>query len=274
DRAAATFDAADFVHAVTRQGIFARLEPLLLDAATVLDLGAATGNATALLKRRFRGAQVVSVDLSHSMLRRCASKRRWWSRASEVQGDAAHLPFAENSFDVVFANLLLPWIDTPAIVAAQVARVLRKDGLFAFATLGPDSLAQLGRAWAVVDGGVHVNQFPDMHDIGDELLRAGLSAPVLDVDRLSVRYDDPQKLFRDLTATGARNALQQRKRSLLGKAKFGQMIDALTGEQVVEIDLELVYGHCWGTTAVGRQTAFRIDAGQIKRRQRAPVIRG
>lgn len=270
DRAAASFDTADFVHAVTRQGIITRLEPLLLDARTVLDLGAATGGANAMLRQRFRRAQIVSVDLSHGMLRRCARKRRWWSRAAEVQGDAACLPFAEDSFDLIFANLLLPWIDTPAIVLREVSRVLRPGGVFAFATLGPDSFAQLCRAWAEVDGGVHVNHFPDMHDVGDALLRAGLSAPVLDVDRLSVRYGSPRKLFRDLTATGARNALQHRQRSLLGKGQFNQMVDALSaapGQKPIEIELEVVYGHCWGAATARQQSDFRIDAERISKRR-------
>jgi malonyl-CoA O-methyltransferase len=272
DRAAATFDTADFVHAVTRQGILARLEPVRLGASVILDLGAATGGATAALKKQYGRAHIISVDLSHRMLRRCAKKRRRWSRAAEVQGDAASLPFAENSFDLVFANLLLPWIDTPATVLEEIARVLRPGGVFAFATLGPDSLAQLGHAWAQVDSGPHVNLFADMHDVGDALMRAGFNAPVLDVDHLSVRYDDPQKLFRDLAATGARNALQHRRRSLTGKGRFSGMVRALAaspGENAVEIDLELVYGHCWGTAATRQSTDFRIDAGQVRRRRRA-----
>jgi malonyl-CoA O-methyltransferase len=272
DRAAAAFDEADFVHAVTRQGILTRLEPVRLDASRILDLGAATGAAAIPLRHQYGRAHVVSFDLSQRMLQRCASKRRWWSRTAEVQGDAACLPFLDNCFDLVFANLLLPWIDTPATVLEEVARVLRPGGVFAFATLGPDSLLQLGRAWARIDSGPHVNRFLDMHDIGDALVRAGLSAPVLDVDHLAVRYDDPQKLFRDLTASGARNALQHRRRALTGKGKFAGMVKALAtadDASAIEIDLELVYGHCWGAASAGESTDFRIDAGQIGRRQRA-----
>lgn len=275
DRAAATFDTADFVHALTRQGILARLQPVLLDTSIILDLGAATGGATAALKKQYGRARIVSVDLSQQMLRCCAKKRRRWSRAAEVQGDAASLPFAENSFDLVFANLLMPWVDTPATVLKEIARVLRPGGVFAFATLGPDSLARLGHAWAQVDSEPHVNLFADMHDIGDALMHAGFSAPVLDVDHLSVRYDNPQKLFRDLAATGARNALQHRRRSLTGKGRFSRMVNALAAspvENAVEIELELVYGHCWGTAATRQPTDFRIDAAEVGRRHRARGI--
>ena len=43
DRAAETFDSADFVHARTRQGLFDRLEPMTVKVRTVVDLGSATG---------------------------------------------------------------------------------------------------------------------------------------------------------------------------------------------------------------------------------------
>ena len=113
--------------------------------------------------------------------------------------------FADASVDVVFANMLLPWIDDPAAAFAEIARVLRQDGLLAFATLGPDSLLELRDAWRTADAGAHVKQFADMHDIGDALVRAGLRDPVLDVDRLSVTYRNSAALFRDITAFTTRS---------------------------------------------------------------------
>ncbi len=270
DRAAASFDSADFVHAVTRNGLLARLEPLVVEADLVLDLGAATGAANAPLRKRFKGAYVVSLDFSAAMLRQNLRQQRLFSRRPCVQADARQLPFTEQGFDVVFANQLLPWIDDPGPVLDEVARVLRKDGVFAFASLGPDSLRELRDAWAAVDGHPHVNRFPDMHDVGDALVRAGLRDPVLDVDRLTVRYEDASRLFADLTRMGARNALHGRNRSLVGKGRFDDMIRALrgaSGSGEIRFDLELVYGHCWGG---GRRDPadYRIDASTIARRQR------
>jgi len=270
DRAAASFDSADFVHAVTRNGLLARLEPLVVEADLVLDLGAATGAANAPLRKRFKGARVVSLDFSEAMLRQNLRQRRLFSRIPCVQADARRLPFAEQCFDVVFANQLLPWIDDPGRVLDEVARVLRKDGVFAFASLGPDSLRELDAAWAGIDGHRHVNRFPDMHDIGDALVRAGLRDPVLDVDRLTVRYEDASRLFADLTRMGARNALRGRNPSLVGRGRFHDMISALrgaSGSGEIRFDLELVYGHCWGG---GRRDPadYRIDASTIARRRR------
>ena len=207
DRAAATFDSADFVHKVTRDGLLARIEPMSVQARTVIDLGAATGSATPALGKRFRGARVVALDLSAAMLQKARDKQSWFKRIAAVQADATAIPLADNSVDVVFANLLLPWINDPPRAFAEINRVLRDEGLFAFSTLGPDSLLVLRQAWQTVDDDAHVNRFADMHNVGDALVRAGLRDPVLDVDRLSVTYENPRGLFRDLTGAGARNSL-------------------------------------------------------------------
>ena len=269
DRAAASFDSADFVHRVTRDGLLERLRPLRVEARTVLDLGAATGNTTDSLRKRFSGARVVSLDLSRNMLREARGKRRWFSRTSFVQADAESLPLSDASFDVVFSNLLLPWLSDPATALTEVARVLRKDGVFVFATLGPDSLLQLSRAWSRVDAGPHVNRFLDMHDIGDALVGAGLADPVLDVDRLTVQYADATRLFRDLTRTGSRNALMQRRRGLLGRGRFEKLLAELHGGgDGIAIELELVYGHCWGTGPRNEPANYKISAEEIGHRRK------
>ena len=213
DRAASGFDDFDFVHAVTRDGLLARLEPMVIDAATVLDLACATGATYKALTKRFRGAHIIALDLSANMLRRARRRQSWFSKYSLLQANATAIPLADDSVDVVFSNQLLPWIADTSALFSEVGRVLRENGLFLFAGLGPDSLSELRRAWQSADGRPHVNLFPDMHDLGDAAVRAGLRDPVLDVDRLSVNYNDPDALFRDLTGSGARNCLTDRKSS-------------------------------------------------------------
>lgn len=275
ERAAAHFDTADFVHAVTREGLFARLDPVVVEAKTVLDLGSATGGANDTLRSRFKPRHIISLDIARNMLRQSVRKRSWLRHfspchSSHVQADASRLPLADQSTDLVFCNLLLPYVDNHDAVFKEVARILTKGGLFAFATLGPDSLAEIGRAWSTVDDSAHVNVFPDMHDIGDALVRSGLREPVLDVDRLTIRYEDSAKLFADLTNVGARNTLEQRNRSLVGKDRFDKMLHVLTGadgNNAIRLDLELVYGHCWGGGRKAEPGSVGIDASHIPRRR-------
>jgi malonyl-CoA O-methyltransferase len=268
EAAATSFDEADFVHAATREGLLSRLAPLLIEAETVVDLGAATGAANRSLLKRFKGAHLISIDLAHNMLGRGRSKKPWLSKSSFAQADASQLPLPNGCVDVVFSNMLLPWFDDPGPAFAEVARVLRKGGVFAFATLGPDSLQEIRRAWQQVDNSVHVNRFPDMHDLGDGLVNAGLRDPVLDVDRLSVNYTDCSRLFADLTAVGARNSLEQRQRGLTSPERFLAMNQHLKQAGSIALDLELVYGHCWGSGPRNEPGNFKIDASQIPIRRK------
>lgn len=257
DRAAAAFDDADFIHEMARSSLLDRLLPMVVSAATVVDLGSATGSALALLRKRFPRARLLAVDISQGMLRRAREKRRWFDRSAYLQADAQALPFADHCIDVVFANLLLPWLDDPGAVFCEVARVLRRDGIFAFSTLGPDSLPELRAAWAALAGRPAATaSFADMHDVGDAAVRAGLRDPVLDVDRSSVRFASAAALARDLQALAAPPAL------------IDHFSAAAAAGPPLEFELELIYGHCWGSGATRGQTDVRIDPRNIGHRRR------
>jgi malonyl-CoA O-methyltransferase len=93
---------------------------------------------------------------------------------------------------------------------------------------------------------------------------------VLDVDRLGVSYENTDKLFADLTRSGGRNTLVDRGPGLVGKAKFHAMTEALTATRPdgkIMLDLELVYGHCWGGGPKNDPANFRIAANKIPLRR-------
>ncbi len=269
DRAASGFDGVDFVHRKTCDGLMARLTPMVVDAKTILDVGGATGSAARPLCKRFKRSRVIVLDASHEMLRAAEKKRSWFSRVSTLQCNALALPLQTGSIDLVFSNLLLPWIDDLHGLFAESGRVLRKGGLFIFSTLGPDSLSELRDAWSSVDSDQHVNPFVDMHNVGDGLLRSGLRDPVLDTDFLNVSYRDTESLFHDLTLLGARNCLAGRAKTLTGKQRFHDMKERLRSRfknGLLELRLELVYGHAWGDGPLQPTGEYTIDADQIQRR--------
>jgi malonyl-CoA O-methyltransferase len=204
------------------------------------------------------------------MLRQARKGWTLFSKPAVLQADACRIPLQNGSVDLVFANMLLPWIADHAACLSDIARVLRKDGVFAFATFGPDSLSELREAWHSIDEDWHVNAYPDMHDIGDAVVRAGLRDPVLDVDHLTVTYRDTDALYRDLTSAGARNCLQGRRRTLTGKDRFRTMDERLAArmtDKVLSLKLELVYGHAWGGGTRPPNGEFRVDPAQISRRR-------
>ncbi len=238
-----------------------------LDPRRILDLGGGAGRDSRELRKRYRGSQVVTLDLSHAMLCAAKSSRSRFARIREVQADAVALPFRDDAFEMVVANLVLPWIDDLPSVLSEVSRVVQQGGLFVFATLGPDSLRELRSAWQGEPH--HVQAFPDMHIVGDALTRARLADPVLDVDPLTIRYRDAQSLFRDLTAVGGRNALSARRRTLTGKARFSRMRAALgprDGSNCFDVHLELVFGHAWGSARGAAPGEFHVAPDAIGRR--------
>ncbi|HEY1953682.1 MAG TPA: malonyl-ACP O-methyltransferase BioC [Gemmatimonadaceae bacterium] len=278
DRASASYEAAAVLQARVADELLSRLEPFNFSPGVVLDLGAGTGRMTGELKRRYRRALVVALDLAPGMLREARRHQAFFRRFERICGDAMRLPFADASADVVVSSLMLQWCDPPDPAFAEIRRILKPDGLFAFSTFGPDTLRELRSAWAEADEGTahsynHINHFTDMHDVGDALVRAGLSEPVLDVDRMQVTYADSVALMRDLKAIGAHNVTAGRPRGLVGRARLKRMqlaYEAFRRDGRLPATYEVVYGVAWG--AAGRPASamvsgeVRISPSAIRRR--------
>jgi malonyl-CoA O-methyltransferase len=272
DRASASYESAAGLQARVAAELLERLAVFAFEPRVVLDLGAGTGRVTRELKRRYRRALVIALDLAPGMLREARRHQQWWRRFERVCGDALRLPLADASVDVVFSSLMLQWCEPLDTALAECRRVLKPDGFFAFSTFGPDTLHELRGAWASADGYNHVNHFVDVHEVGDALVRAGLMEPVLDVDRVEVGYPDALSLMRDLKAIGAHNVTAGRPRALVGRARLKRMQDAYEAfrrDDRLPATYEVIYGASWG--AAGRRTAAaiageaRIAPGSIRR---------
>ena len=120
-----------------------------------------------------------------------------------------------------------------------------------FSTFGPDTLREL--RVASNNGHTHVSRFIDMHDIGDALIRAGFSTPVLDVEHYTLTYDDVKSVMTDLKSIGAHNATQGRARGLQGKGFLQNLTrqyeqfrsDTIENGGKLPATFEVVYGHAW-----------------------------
>ena len=227
-----------------------RLDLLRIRPLRVLDLGAGTGIGARLLQKRFPRARFVQLDCSWAMLDTARRRApRWFSRHSFLCADAAALPLADRSFELVFSSLMLHWCGDLGRALREQSRVLRGEGLLLFSACGPDTLRELRQSWAAADDGPHVNAFPAMQEIGDALIRAGLEEPVLDTERLILRFPDVKALARMLRQLGARNVALERRRGLAGKGRRRRMLDAYEGcrgpDGLLPATFEIIYGHAW-----------------------------
>ncbi|MBN1202091.1 MAG: class I SAM-dependent methyltransferase [Anaerolineae bacterium] len=102
--------------------------PWLSEAGTVLEIG--PGPGVLLRKLSERHPLAVGFDLSPGMLRQAQRHlRRAGLPVRLAQGDATHLPFAENSFDGVVMTFAFSAIPDGQAALDEVARVLRPGGL-------------------------------------------------------------------------------------------------------------------------------------------------
>ena len=270
-RAAHTYDAAAVLQKQVRSEMLSRLDLVKIKPALILDAGCGTGAASHALQQRFKKARVVSLDFAHAMLQK-TRKTGVLQRLKTLCGlpgqslicaDIEALPLASASVGLVWSNLAIQWCNDLDAAFAEFHRVLQPEGLLMFSTLGPDTLRELriatgqaqsdapshGSAAAVTS----VSRFIDMHDIGDALVRAGFSAPVLDVERFTLTYDDVLAVMRDLKNIGAHNATDGRARGLNGRGFLQKL--SLSYEQFragskadggkLPATFEVVYGHAW-----------------------------
>ena len=264
EAAAASYDQAAVLQREVGSRLLERLDFMKIKPTRILDLGTGTGQCLAGLFARFRSAEVVALDIARSMLLQARKRGRWLRRPLCVCGDAERLPFADCRFDLVFSNLTLQWCTDLEAAFCELQRVLRPGGLLLFTTLGPDTLRELRDSWRSVDEYPHVNAFLDMHDVGDGLLKARFSDPVVDVERLILTYPDAWKLMRELKQLGAHNVAVGRARGLTGKAHMQRLVEAYEQyrrDGLLPASYEVVHGHAWATS-----NEISVPLDRIRRR--------
>ncbi len=273
-RAATDYDAAAVLQREVCMRMLERLEYIKLQPERILDAGSGTGWGTRRLTQHYPSAQMIALDIASGMLQAARGHSGWWqklfsgARQLQVCGDMEALPLAANSLDMVWSNLAVQWCNDLPATFVELHRVLKVDGLVMFSTFGPDTLKELRRAFNGVDQHNHLSRFADMHDIGDMLVQGGFAEPVMDMEYITMTYDDVRGVLQDLKAIGAHNATTGRARGLMGKNTWARLVEnyeSLRSNGKLPATFEVVYGHAWKPqpkqTADGRaiiKTSFKL----------------
>ena len=260
-RAADSYDAAAVLQHEIADRMLERLDYIKLAPRTILDAGCGTGYALEPLRRRYPPASVVALDIAPAMLTRARGEQTFTDRLSAalfgrssrgailpVCADVARLPIRAGTLEMIWSNLTLQWCDDLPQVFTEFRHALAVDGLLMFSTFGPDTLKEMRAAFAEVDGNTHVSRFIDMHDIGDMLVQAGFGDPVMDMEIVTLTYDELERAMRDLKAIGAHNATQGRLRGLTGKTRWQRVraaYERYRRDGKLPATFEVVYGHAW-----------------------------
>lgn len=253
-RVAASYGEVDFFAREIDRRMLERLDYVRLEPSRIVDIGCSQGRSLQALGVRYPKAELIGVDLLPQMLAAGRQPRNAWQRLLgwgqrapwRIAGDAEKLPLPARSTALIWSNLLLHWLDDPRPALAEAHRILEVGGLLMFSTLGPDTLKE----WRSVfnDGYAHTQRFIDMHDLGDMLVESGFSDPVMDMEIVTLTYDDVASLVAELRAAGSSCAMHARRHALFGRDTWRAVCAAYEGYRQggkLPATFEVVYGHAW-----------------------------
>jgi SAM-dependent methyltransferase len=133
DRAAEYYD---LTRGLSPRGMRKTVELLagqLHTGGSVLEVGVGTGQLA--LPLRAAGVQVIGLDLARPMMDKLVEKAGGRSPVPLVQADATSMPFPDGAFDGAYLRWVLHLIPEWRIAVAEIARVVRRGGVF-LAALG------------------------------------------------------------------------------------------------------------------------------------------
>jgi NADH dehydrogenase [ubiquinone] 1 alpha subcomplex assembly factor 5 len=137
------------------------------------------------------------------------------SRAGGVQVDEDRHDFGEDRFDLCIAVGTLDTVNDLPLALRLIGRSLKPDAPLIGAIGGGNSLHSLRNALIEagrLEGRIVARTHPriDAATLAQLLTAAGYRMPVVDVDRVELRYASFEALVRDLRAMGATSLLAQR----------------------------------------------------------------
>jgi len=257
DREAGRYDQYAALEREVGSRLMDRLEFQRRSPGVIIDLGSGTGFFSAALKRRFRKAEVIGLDVSMAMSQAFCRRSGFLHPLRGICADFSLLPIADRSADLLFSNLALQWTSDFRQICGEFRRVLRPGGMLLFSSLGPDSLNELRSAAGHGPASPRTRQFADMHDIGDALLSAGFAEPVMDSELITTKFGSLDALMTELEVTGASTHFSEWNARIQPSAEIVRAYQAFRQDGHYPVSWEIIYG-----------TAFGPDEGQpIKTRE-------
>lgn len=195
--------ATPWLHAELADRMAERLDWIKLDVQQVVQWQPRWGGGDAALRARYPQAQHTWVeDLGFERAQQ-ELQVPWWKpwqapRATVVTPDEVPVGQAQ----LVWAGHGLHACTHLSARMAQWHAALAVNGFVLFSCWGPDSLVELRRMYEAEGWGAVTPSWVDLHDLGDLLVEGGFAEPVMDQERLTLTWTEPEALWRDLAALG------------------------------------------------------------------------
>ncbi len=251
-----------WLHIEVARRMVERLGPIRLAPRRVLDWWAGPGGSAEVLRQALPDAEIVAVEPNDAWAAqaRRVSPRWWqpWLSAPAPVRIAAEPDTAIGRAQLVWSNMMLHGIVDPPALFARWHGLLDVDGVAMFSCLGPGTLRELRALYAELGWPAPTPGFVDMHDLGDMLVDAGFSDPVLDQETVTLRWKSGEALLAELRTLGG-NAAPDRHAALRTPTWRRRLIDALEARRdadgTIGLGFEIAYGHGFKVAARARGAA-------------------
>ena len=176
------------------------------------------------LQKRYPQAQVwlTSAQQAEAEAADKVLKAAWWQPAKWTGPRVQTGVPPEGTVQMLWANMQLHASAQPQALLQSWHRALAVDGFLMFSCFGPDTLRELRTVYAQLGWPAPAHEFTDMHDWGDMLVQAGFAEPVMDMERITLTFETPERLLAELRELG-RNLNIQRFAGLRGRQWLAQL---------------------------------------------------
>lgn len=207
---------------------------------------------------------VVEPQPAHAAVARERLTPAWWKRLGGGKVDFGPVPAA--GVEMLWANMHLHQQADPQASLRRWHDALAVDGFLMFSCLGPDTLRELRALYQALGWPPPAHEFTDMHDWGDMLVATGFAEPVMDMERITLAFETPERLLAELRELGA-NFHPGRFPALRGRGWRARLLQALDRQLrgpdgQLALTFEVIYGHALKPlprARVGEETRVQVD---------------
>lgn len=256
----ARLPAAPWLHQEVASRLAAKLEPIRLEPESWIDWSAFLGGGAGSVAARYPQARRWVVEPDAALTARsvealaASPSGGWLSRLRRPRPQVfteplapASAPWQPQGAQMLWANMTLHGAaDLPALMGAW-HRHLAVGGFLMCSGLGPDTARELRALYREAGWPLPTVDFIDMHDLGDELVRAGFSDPVMDMERITLTWGAPQAMLDELRSWGG-NVAHGRFGGLRTPAWRRRLLDLIARhlgrpDGRIGLTVEVIYGH-------------------------------
>jgi malonyl-CoA O-methyltransferase len=173
----------------------------------ILDVGMGTGWLTSRLKNYFPDARVVGIDFAAGMVDVAKMREK---DCAILQADARHMPFKENTFEMIASNLAYQWVGDLPKAFANCHAILKSEGKLHLTMFGYSTFRELFEALEktrdAAKGGIALKRLADRGQVSDALITAGFRDVSVEEEHINVHFQDMLALVKWIKDIGA-NAL-------------------------------------------------------------------